>query len=149
MNSIQIISTLVAIFVLIGCAYANPISFFTIDCTQNRLLVDGDTISIAEVIKTAHGWAHAQQIDIFGLDKVIFDDDIDKRGQHVNITIFAPTWEIIPTPTNNQSQREILLNTRYRFNFFGTCLTKINGDLLQFKIDGDKKRLKKFNIDGK
>lgn len=51
------------------------------NCTRNGLLfIKGDIISIAEVIKTEPCWSEASQIDIFALNKVIFDDDIDKRN---------------------------------------------------------------------
>lgn len=148
MNFIRI-STLVSIFALVSLTYADYNSNITIDCTPDSLLVKGNTISIAEVIKTARCWRQAKQIDIFGLDKVIFDDDIDRRGQHVNLSIFAPTWEIIPPSTNNQVQRKILFNAQFEFNFFGISLTKTNGEQIQFKIDGNVKRLQKFDVDGK
>lgn len=149
MTNFICISTLVAIFALVRLTYADSNSNFTIDCTQDSLLVKGNTISIAEVIKTAHCWHQTKQIDIFGLSKVIFDDDIDKRDQHVNLSIFAPTWEIISPPNNSQVQRKIIFNAQLGFNFFGISLTKINGEHLQLQIYGNMKRLRKFNIEGK
>lgn len=142
-------STLVTIFAVVRYIYADTNSNITIDCTQNNLLVTGNTISIAEVIKTAQCWHQATQIDIFGLSKVIFDEDIDKQGQHVNMSIFAPTWEIISPSTNNQVQRKVLFNASFGFNFFATSLRKINAGPLHFQIDGDTRRLRKFNFDGK
>lgn len=123
-----------------NCADVNPTSIIAIDCVENRLVVKGDSISIADLIKTAKCWSDAKQIDIFALNTVIFDDDIDKRKQNVNITIISPTWEIIPFLTKNQTQRQILLNSSHEFNFMGMCISKINGEQLQFHIDDDDNR---------
>lgn len=120
-------------------------SNLTIDCTHRRLVVNGDSISIADVINSAKCWSEAKQIDIYALNTVIFDEDIDKREQNVNITIISPTWEIIPFLTKNQTQRRILLSARHEFNFMGMCLTKINGDQLQFHVDGAENHTNIYN----
>lgn len=123
------------------------------NCTRNGLLfIKGDIISIAEVIKTAPCWSEASQIDIFALNKVIFDDDIDKRNVfNVNITIFSPSWEIVPPPsaTENQKHRQIRLNANFEFNFFGMSITKDDGEQLQFSVDGDKNRIQMMFNNGK
>lgn len=129
------------ISIIIAAAFADlvaaeSVSNLTIGCTQQRLVVKGDSISIADVIGSAECWSKAKQIDIYALNAVIFDDDIDKRDQNVNLTIISPTWEIVPFLTKNQTQRRILLSAHREFNFMGLCLTKINGDQLQFHVDG-------------
>lgn len=117
----------------------------TINCAHRRLTVQGDSISIAEVIASAKCWSDAKQIDIYALDTVIFDEDIDKREQSINITIIAPTWEIIPFLTKNQTQRQIFLNARHEVNFVGMCIDKINEDQLQFHVDGDNNQTNVYN----
>lgn len=157
-NQIQIIITFILLTI---CVFTEQFDFSTAttskpnietDCTKNGLLlIKGDIISISEVIKTTECWSEAKQIDIFALNKVIFDDDIDKRNiLNVNITIFSPTWEIIPPPSplpsssamENQTHRQILLNADFEFNFFGMSIGKIDGEQLQFNVDGDRNRIK-------
>lgn len=157
MNFIQIqrvvLRLLFAIVVVIDvfgeCANVNPTSNIAIDCADgNRLVVKGDSISIAEVIQAAKCWSDAKQIDIFAFNTVIFDDDIDKREQHVNITIISPTWEIIPFLIKNQTKRQIHLNANREFNFIGMCMDKINSEQLHFQVDDggdDNKQIHIYN----
>lgn len=140
---LRLISTLIVIGVFGGIVTESNV---TIDCAQRRLTVKGDSISIAEVINLAKCWSEARQIDIFALNTVIFDDDIDKREQqHVNITIISPTWEIIPFLTKNHTQRRILLNARHEFNLVGMCMNKINGEQLEFHVDGQNNETNVWN----
>lgn len=155
MESIQVHgSFLRALFALAAitafCASVNADSSLniTINCRQlehRHLIVKGDSISIAEVIKTAKCWSEAKQIDIFALNTVIIDDDIDIREQNVNITIISPTLEIIPFLTKNQTQRQIHFNARQESNVVCMCIDKINGEQLQFHADGDNNRMNVYN----
>ena len=140
---------ILAVCVFIQCTWAKCTSAtIVIICTHNgsrdHLLVSGDSISIADIIKTAPCWSDAKQINIFALNKIFFDADIDKRGQNVNITIFSPTWEIIPSPlTESYTRRHLVrLDTNTEFNFFGMSIEKINRDNLKFQVEGDKNRIR-------
>lgn len=122
---------------------------FVADCVADgSLLITGDVISISEVIESVECWRNANRINIFALNKVIFDNDIDKRHVlTVNMTIFAPTWEIQPPPpsaseTENQTQRRVLLNANVEFHFVGVCAEKINGERLRFDVEGDESRVR-------
>lgn len=138
----------IVISVFCACVNADSSSNITINCKESehgQLIIKGDSISIAEVIKTAKCWPEARQIDIFALDTVIFDDDIDVRERNVNITIISPTLEIIPFLTKNQTQRQIHFNARQESNFVSMCIDKINGEQLQFQVDGDNNPLNVYN----
>lgn len=78
------------------------------DNSTNRIRIVGDFISIRHAIATATDcWSMAKQIDIFALNTVFIDADIDKRDDTINVTIVSPTIEII-TDFTDQS-RQILL----------------------------------------
>lgn len=144
---LHLVLAAICVFIESSCAKCTS-STVTIVCVENRLVVTGDSICIAEIIKTAPCWSDSEQIDIFALNKVIFDDDIDKRGQNVNITIFSPTWEIIPIiiikkhHDTYKQLRYIRFNTSTEFNFFGMSMDKINRGYLKFSFDGDEKQIK-------
>lgn len=142
---LRVIFTLAVIVVLFERATAESSSNITINCARRRLVVKGDSISIADVISSAKCWSEAKQIDIHALNTVFFDEDIDKREQNVNITIISPTWEIIPFLTKNQTQRQILLNARHEINFIGMCIDKINEDQLKLHVDGDDNQIIVYN----
>lgn len=142
------IFALIVISAFFASVNADSSANITIDCKQSehgQLIVRGDSISLAEVIKTAKCWPEARQIDIFALNTVIFDDDIDMREHNVNITIISPTLEIIPFLTKNQTQRQIHFNARQESNFVSMCIDKINGEQLQFHADGIDNRLNVYN----
>lgn len=145
---LRVIFALILIGAFCESASAESSLNITIACNQSehtQLIVRGDSISIAEVIKTAKCWSEAEQIDIFALNTVIFDDDIDVRERNVNITIISPTLEIIPFLTKNQTQRQIHFNARQESNFVSMCIDKINSDQLQFHVEGDNNRINVYN----
>lgn len=144
-NFLRIIFVQAIIAVFGQFVTAESISNLTIDCAQRRLVVTGDTVSIADVISSAKCWSDAKQINIYALTTVIIDNDIDKRAQNVNITIISPTFEIIPFLTKNQTERRIILDAQHEFNFVCICLTKINGDQFQFHVDGVENRTNLYN----
>lgn len=64
-------------------------------CPENdNLSVTGYTVRISDVIKNAKCWKEAKLIQIFALDKVIIDADIDKIGKNATVAIIAPSWRI-------------------------------------------------------
>lgn len=89
--------------------WSSSMSEIMIECAagaSNRIRVKGDFISIRHVIETASEcWSSAKQIEIFALNTVFIDADIDKRDENVNFTIISPTWQIIPS----EQPRQILL----------------------------------------
>lgn len=110
--------------------WSNSWSANTITCTSNRLIVKGNFISINEMIKTASCWTKVKFIDIFALNKVFIDADIDKSGQNVTLAIISPKWEII---MGNKTQRYIRLTGKNAGEPMGparngTVHVKRNGD---------------------
>lgn len=84
--------------------WSSSMSENTIECTENRVRVKGDFISIRHAM-AADCWSDAKQIDIFALNTVFIDADIDRRDENVNFTIVSPTWQIIVA----EQPRQILL----------------------------------------
>lgn len=65
-------------------------------CTSNQLIVRGYNIKLSDVVKI-ECLATATFIEVFALNKLFVDVDIDKTGQKAQIAMIAPTWEIIGT----------------------------------------------------
>lgn len=78
-------------------------------CASNRLIVKGNFLKISEIIPNASCWPQIKFIEIFALNKVFIDADINKSGRNVSLSIISPTWEIIPSATETKSNRHILL----------------------------------------
>lgn len=89
--------------------WSNSMSELSIECENGtRIRVMGDFVSVRHAIDTAVDcWSMAGQIEIFALNTVFIDADIDKRDTNINLTIIAPTVEIIESP--EQQLRQILL----------------------------------------
>lgn len=92
--------------------WSSAMSEITIECptaADNRLRVKGDFISIRQfndkVSAMDDCWTKARQIDMFALNTIFIDADIDKRDDNINFTIISPTWHIIPA----EQPRQILL----------------------------------------
>lgn len=64
------------------------------DCstTENKLRVKGYNVLISDVMKS-NCWSSASYVEIFALNKVFFDADIDKPSTSLHIT--SPIWEIV------------------------------------------------------
>lgn len=73
-----------------------------ISCDAGKLLAKGYNVKISDVVK-AECWPSAKTIDIFALDTVYIDMDIDKTGAGVQLSIIASTWEIV-------NEKQIILN---------------------------------------
>lgn len=90
--------------------WSSSMSDMTIECAaaDHRMRVKGDFISIQQVMEVATKddcWRMARQIDIFALNTVFIDADLDKRDDNVNFTIISPAWQIIAA----EQPRQILL----------------------------------------
>lgn len=82
--------------------WSTSMSNNTIICSSNKLMMKGNFISINEMIKRANCWTTVKFIDIFALNKVFIDADIDNRGQNVSLSIISPIWEIVPLNGNKR-----------------------------------------------
>lgn len=78
-------------------------------CSPEKLIVKGNVVKISDVLNvTCMG--KANYIEMFALDKIIIDADIDKTGQNAQISLIAPTWEIV-------NERKIILNGKIGSSF--------------------------------
>lgn len=76
--------------------------FFTtpkIECLNNgnRSLITGYIVRLSDVIKNTNCWNESMEIDIFALDKVVFDDDIEKKWNlpgPMQLSIISPSWVV-------------------------------------------------------
>lgn len=71
----------------------------TIECLNNgnRSLITGYLVRLSDVIKNTICWNKSMEIDIFALDKVIFDDDIEKKSNlsgPMQLSIISPSWVV-------------------------------------------------------
>lgn len=80
---------------------------FNISCSANKLVVESLVVFISDVIKDAECWSTASVIDIYAVEKVFVDVDIDKAQAGAYLTIISPKWEIIPSA--GRTRRRILL----------------------------------------
>lgn len=71
-------------------------------CAANQLIVRGYNIKLSDVVKI-ECLERATFIEVFALNKLFVDVDIDKTGQKAQISLIAPTWEIV-------GKRQILLS---------------------------------------
>lgn len=71
-------------------------------CLSNKITVHGRYVKISNVIQV-ECWQLVKEIEIFALNKVFIDADIDKTGREVKLSIIAPIWDII-------GYRKIILN---------------------------------------
>lgn len=68
-------------------------TIFTFDATDKRLTIRGSRVQMSNAVKHKH-WNDAVFIDIFAIDEIVFDANIDKSGKSSIITIFAPNWNV-------------------------------------------------------
>lgn len=81
---------------------------FNISCESDKLIVKGEFIFISDIIEGAECWSSANSIEIYAVDRVFIDADIDKAKHAPNLTIISPIWEVIPPPA--AYTRRILLS---------------------------------------
>lgn len=63
-------------------------------CEEDKLLVFGDFVKLSEVRKEMDACSKAE-VQVFAFNRVFIDDDIDKRGSKLKLSIIAPTWEML------------------------------------------------------
>lgn len=71
-------------------------------CVNNKLVVTGQNIKLSHAMETVCK-KPIKYIEVFALNKLYIDIDIDKTGQSVQISLIAPIWEIV-------GQRKIVLD---------------------------------------
>lgn len=71
-------------------------------CITDKLVVTGQNIKMSEVMQILCK-KPIQYIEVFALNKLYIDTDIDKTGQSVQISLISPIWEIV-------NQRKIILD---------------------------------------
>lgn len=81
---------------------ATYIDDMTAICSSQKLVVKGNDIKISDVLNVTC-IKNSKFVEIFALNKLIFDADINKTGQNAEMSIIAPTWEII-------DERKIILD---------------------------------------
>ncbi|CAB0036374.1 unnamed protein product [Trichogramma brassicae] len=60
---------------------------------SNQLTIKGSYVKLSDVSK--FNCSDANFIEVFALYKVFFDEDLDKIGKKVHLTIIAPRWDVI------------------------------------------------------
>lgn len=128
------------LLVAVHCALIESTTV-TIICTENHLLVTGDLISIDDARKSAPCWSKSGKIDIFALNKVVLDTEINEHDRNVTITTFSPKWEILPLTKISRGYdyfvykepRFIYFNDSADFNLFCMTMDKINGKYLRLQ----------------
>lgn len=63
-------------------------------CTSNKLVVKGNKIHISEILNITC-LNEAKFIELFALDTIVIDENFDRTGQNVQLSIIAPKWLII------------------------------------------------------
>lgn len=81
--------------------WSQAMSNMVFSCPSDRLIVKAYVISISNVV-ALECWSKAKFIDIFALNKVFIDADIDKSSIRAEMSIIAPTWEVISPKTGQQ-----------------------------------------------
>lgn len=68
-------------------------SDYDVSYAENTLTVSKNTIKISDVIKMSN-WTDAKTIELFALESIFFDHNINKAGEEVHLIIIAPRWDI-------------------------------------------------------
>lgn len=65
------------------------------ECLENnsKLVIKGYNVTISDLLNVKC-MTQAKYIEVFALNKLIIDADIDKTGKEAQITLIAPIWEI-------------------------------------------------------
>lgn len=63
-------------------------------CSHDKLTVEGFDIKISDVLEI-ECIDNATFIEIFALDRIIVDENIDKTGLAVQLSMIAPKWEVL------------------------------------------------------
>lgn len=85
---------LIIFYVLKSCLSNDVPPHLYSKCSSNKIMVKGFDIKISEVL-AMECIGTAKFIEIFALNKLIIDADIDKEGFNAQLSVIAPTFEII------------------------------------------------------
>lgn len=67
---------------------------FTYDSHESHIIVTGTNVNLSDVVANEN-WDKAVLVDIFVLNEIIIDTDIDKMGKNAKIRIFARHWYVV------------------------------------------------------
>lgn len=67
---------------------------FRYKCSHNKLTVEGFDVKIKDTLKIDCIY-NATFIEIFALDRITVDENIDKLGLAVQLSMIAPKWEVL------------------------------------------------------
>lgn len=85
-------------------------SNIVISCSSNKLIVHGYNVKLSEVLSSSCWSNNINSMEIFALNKVFVDADIDKTGQKAELSIISPIWDVIMDGISSSGQRKIVLN---------------------------------------
>ncbi|XP_018020421.2 uncharacterized protein LOC108676795, partial [Hyalella azteca] len=71
-------------------------------CQSNKLTIKGGYIRLSEVIVEI-GNCKQNRTEIFALNKIFVDENLNKEGEKFKLVMIAPTWEVIGRRTINLS----------------------------------------------
>ncbi|XP_016840146.1 uncharacterized protein LOC107980959 [Nasonia vitripennis] len=66
-------------------------------CKDNNLIIKGQFIRLKDI--SSANCEKPKVVKIFALNKVFIDTDLDKTGEQVQLSIIAPKWEVIGSPS--------------------------------------------------
>ncbi|XP_018007170.1 uncharacterized protein LOC108664972 isoform X3 [Hyalella azteca] len=75
---------------------------FHASCQSNKLTIKGGYIRLSEAILEIVN-CEGNTIEIFALNKIFIDENLNKTGEKLKLTIIAPTWEVIGSRVINLS----------------------------------------------
>lgn len=87
-----------------------------VKCSTNQLQIHGFNVKMSEIYNLKC-FQNAIKIDVFALNKVFIDSDFVKTEQSSELSIIAPTWEIITDISNQTAVRKINLNGENGLDF--------------------------------
>ncbi|OXU30064.1 hypothetical protein TSAR_017053 [Trichomalopsis sarcophagae] len=70
-------------------------------CSDNKLQIQGQFIKLSDVSKEEHSKCKGKpvkEIELFASNTVFIDGALNKTGEEIQLSIVAPTWEIIGKP---------------------------------------------------
>ncbi|XP_018011522.1 uncharacterized protein LOC108668780 [Hyalella azteca] len=67
---------------------------FQASCQSNKLTIKGDSIKFSEAILEIAN-CKCNTVEIFALNKIFIDENLNKIGEKLKLTMIAPTWEVI------------------------------------------------------
>lgn len=81
--------------------WSEMMSDFHYTCTSNELIVKGHVISISKIV-ALECWSRVKSIDVLVTNRILVDADINKNGEQAELSIIAPTWQIVLTGTEKE-----------------------------------------------